>query len=123
MILISNLINNIKNGIKNKLIFINCSLSKENIEILKILQKESIITGFLIGKQKIKIYINLKISNLFLYKISKSSNKVFSSINKIKISNQGAGITLISTSKGIKTDYDARISKLGGEIICQINWN
>jgi len=123
MDIISNLLNNIKNGLTNKLKFVFCAKSNKNIKILVLLQKEAIITGFLIGKTSIKVFINLRIKNLKLMRISKPSNKVFVQINKIKLLNQGAGISILSTKKGIITDTKAKALNLGGELLCQISWN
>jgi len=121
MDIISNLLNNIKNGLTNKLKFVFCAKSNKNIKILVLLQKEAIITGFLIGKTSIKVFINLRIKNLKLMRISKPSNKVFVQINKIKLLNQGAGISILSTKKGIITDTKAKALNLGGELLCQIS--
>lgn len=120
MDIISNLLNNIKNGITNKLKFVICTKSKQNVMILKLLQKESLITGFLVGKNIIKVFINLKINNLKIDRISKPSNKVFIQISKLRLLNQGAGISILSTKKGIMSDTKAKSLNLGGELICQI---
>ena len=117
---ISYLLSNIKNSSNNKLRFTFCKNLKQNIKILQILQKESIITGFLIGKQTIKIFINLKINNLNIKKISKPSNKVYLKSTQLNLINQGTGFFILSTNKGLLTDAKARVFKKGGEVICQI---
>ena len=120
MDLIANVLCSINNGVINKLRFVSCQKSKEVINFLKLLQKEGIISGFLIGKNKIRIYINLKINRIKLLKISKPSNSVYMPINKIRPLNMGSGLSIISTKKGILNDFEARISKNGGELLCQI---
>jgi len=114
------LTNNIQNGINKKLVYINCKKSILNIEILKILQKESIITGFSIGKYFIKVNLNLKIKNLKFKNLSKPSNYVYSKLNKINLTNQGTGLIILSTSNGFISDHFARISKKGGKLICKL---
>jgi len=120
MDIISNLLNNVKNGIANKLKFVICKKSNENIMILKLLQKESLITGFLVGKNIIKVFINIRINNLKIKRVSKPSNKVFIKISKLQLLNQGAGVSILSTKKGIMSDTKAKSLNLGGELLCQI---
>ena len=58
------------------------------------------------------------ISNL--KRISKSGQRIYLPYKKIKKVRQGLGIAIISTSKGMMTDKEARKQKLGGEVICEI---
>lgn len=119
---ISNLLSSIKNGISNRLRFVFCKNMKQNIKILQILQKESIISGFMIGKYKIKVFINLKIKNLYIKQISKPNNRVYLKNIQLGLVNQGTGFYIINTNNGVMTDSVARYLKKGGEIICQIYW-
>ena len=120
MDIISNLISNIQLGITKKLRFIILKKSNVIIHILKIFQKEMIILGFIIDKTTVKVFLNYKIKYITLIRISKASNRVYIPIKKLKILNQGLGITLLSTTKGILTDIQAKALNVGGEILCQI---
>jgi len=122
MDIISNLISNIQLGISKQLKYINIKKSKLIIQILKILQKEMVILGFVCGKQNIKIFLNYKIKYIELIKISKQSNKVYIPIKKLRLLNQGLGISILSTTKGILTDIEAKTLNVGGEILCKIKW-
>jgi len=53
-------------------------------------------------------------------KISKPGQRIYSDSRKLKTFKKGSGIIIVSTSKGLMTDKEARIHKLGGEIICEI---
>ena len=53
-------------------------------------------------------------------RISKPGRRVFSSAESLPKINNGLGIAILSTSKGVMTDIDARKQKLGGEIICKV---
>ena len=50
--------------------------------------------------------------------MSKPGRRIFSSADSLKINN-GLGIAIVSTPKGVMTDIDARKQKVGGEIICR----
>ena len=52
--------------------------------------------------------------------ISKPSRRLYSGYRDLKPVKQGYGITVISTSKGIKTNKEARKEKLGGELLFEI---
>jgi len=53
-------------------------------------------------------------------RVSKPGRRIFSSSESLPKINNGLGIAIISTPKGVMTDIDARKQKLGGEIICKV---
>lgn len=55
-----------------------------------------------------------------LKRISKSGQRIYLSFSEIRPVMDGYGISIISTSKGLMTNKEARSQKIGGEIICEI---
>ncbi len=53
-------------------------------------------------------------------RISKPGRRIFSSADSLPKINNGLGIAIVSTPKGVMTDMDARKQKVGGEIICKV---
>ena len=53
-------------------------------------------------------------------RVSKPGRRIFSSAESLPKVNNGLGIAIISTPKGVMTDIDARKQKVGGEIICKV---
>tara|TARA_B100001057_G_scaffold13232_1_gene12434 strand:+ start:3087 stop:3482 length:396 start_codon:yes stop_codon:yes gene_type:complete len=53
-------------------------------------------------------------------RVSKPGRRIFSSAESLPKINNGLGIAIISTPKGVMTDIDARKQKVGGEIICKV---
>ena len=53
-------------------------------------------------------------------RVSKPGRRIFSSASSLPKINNGLGIAIISTPKGVMTDIDARKQKVGGEIICKV---
>ena len=53
-------------------------------------------------------------------RISKPGRRIFSSAEGLPKINNGLGIAIVSTPKGVMTDIDARKQKVGGEIICKV---
>ena len=96
-------------------------------EIAGILEKEKFIEGVeKKGRKADKVIeIKLKYSDKIpaissLKRISKPGKRIYSSVAQIKKVRQGYGIAIISTSKGLMTNKEARKQKLGGEVLCEV---
>ena len=96
-------------------------------KISNILKNEGFIKDFkIIGNEKKPILsLELKyhsgnpvISNF--ERVSKPGRRIFSSADSLPKINNGLGIAIVSTPKGVMTDMDARKQKIGGEIICKV---
>ena len=55
-----------------------------------------------------------------IQRVSKPGRRIFSSADSLPKINNGLGIAIVSTPKGVMTDIDARKQKIGGEIICKV---
>ena len=55
-----------------------------------------------------------------IQRVSKPGRRIFSSAESLPKINNGLGIAIVSTPKGVMTDIDARKQKVGGEIICKV---
>ena len=101
--------------------------SKFKCKIAEVLKEEGFIINFTINKnlEKPVLMIELKY-NLgnpvinTIERVSKPGRRIFSSAESLPKINNGLGIAIISTPKGVMTDVDARKQKLGGEIICKV---
>ena len=97
-------------------------------KIAEVLKAEGYIIDYSIDnaeKNKNSLKINLKYNSgnpviNTIERISKPGRRIFSSASSMPKINNGLGIAIISTSKGVMTDIDARKQKLGGEIICKV---
>ena len=97
------------------------------LQIARILQKEGLI-GEVKKRGKAtnkRIVIDLKYNQgerIFskIKRVSKTGRRVYKKNKEIKKVRQGYGIAIISTTKGLMTDREAKKKKLGGEVICEI---
>jgi len=96
-------------------------------KIADILKNEGFIKDFSVSDQKKKPVLSLElkyhsgnpvISNF--ERVSKPGRRIFSSADSLPKINNGLGIAILSTPKGVMTDIDARKQKVGGEIICKV---
>jgi small subunit ribosomal protein S8 len=55
-----------------------------------------------------------------IVRVSKPGRRVYAGVSEIPRVKSGRGIVLVSTSKGVMTDNEARKAKLGGELICRV---
>lgn len=101
--------------------------SKEKTAIAKILKEEGFIKSFAVsGEVKKTLHIDLKyghkgekvITNL--QRISKPGLRVYCNCENLPRVLNGLGIAIISSSKGIITDKEARKQKLGGEVLAYV---
>jgi small subunit ribosomal protein S8 len=101
--------------------------SKFKHNLAKVLHEEGFISGVneLPGRVKM-LQINLKYTPsgspviTGIKRVSKPGQRIYMPVEKIPRTNNGYGITVISTSKGLLTDKQARKDRVGGEIVCQI---
>ena len=96
-------------------------------KIAEILKSEGYIIDYKINSESNKsvLLINLKYHSgnpviSTIERISKPGRRIFSTAESLPKINNGLGIAIVSTSKGVMTDIDARKQKVGGEIICKV---
>ena len=101
--------------------------SNFKMKIADVLKNEGYINGFNVDKNDNKqvLIIDLKYNSVspvisVIERISKPGRRVFSSAESLPKINNGLGIAIVSTPKGVMTDIDARKQKVGGEIICKV---
>ena len=124
---ITDLLNQIRNAQAVQKTEVLVPTSKIKKEIVNLLSKEGFVGEVKNGmKGKIKaLKITLKYDNEVpaiagLKRVSKPGQRIYESVHEIKKVKGGFGISIVSTSKGLMTNKEARKQKLGGEIICQI---
>ena len=81
---------------------------------IKNLKKFVVALKYYGGRDKISVIKELK-------KISKPGLRVYKKKDEIPKVNEGLGIAVISTSKGVMTDKQSRKYQVGGEVICYIS--
>ena len=126
--LISDMLTRMRNALAMKYTKVEVLGSKMTKEIATILTNEGYIEGFEAVKDGAaeKLIINLKYGAkkekviTGLKRISKPGLRVYVKANEVPKVLNGLGIAIVSTSKGIMTDKEARKENLGGEILAYI---
>jgi len=125
---VGDMITRIRNGQMRMLSKVKVPNSKFRVKILDVLKKEGYIIDYEVltdtGNKKL-ISVDLKYYNgspviKEIKRVSKPGRRIYARADSIPKIKNGLGLAIVSTSKGIMTDNDARIQKVGGEIICRI---
>ena len=125
---IADMLTRIRNANSSKHESVNVPCSKLRIEIAKILDNEGYIAGYEVIEDEIQgiIKINLKYGPgkqkviTGLKRVSKPGLRVYASKENLPKVLKGLGIAIISTSKGIMTDKEARNANVGGEVLAVV---
>ena len=125
---IGDMIARIKNSQMRNHAKVELPSSSFKVKIADVLKSEGFIIDYKVNENennKLNLEINLKYHSgspviSTIERVSKPGRRIFSSSTSLPKINNGLGIAIISTSKGVMTDIDARKQKLGGEIICKV---
>ena len=126
---IADMLTRIRNANHRKFKNVDVFLSKVNINIAKVLKKTGYINGFEVKKDSgspkgvLKVYLKYSDSKeriTGIQRISKPGRRCYAGTSKIPRVLNGYGFAVISTSKGIVTDEEAREMNMGGEILCNV---
>ncbi len=125
---IADMLTRIRNAVKAKFNSVDIPGSKLKVEIAKILKDEGYIRNYKFlkdGKQGVlRVYLKYGDGQADvvygLKRISKPSRRVYVKSKDVKPVLNGLGISILSTSKGVMTDKNARKQNVGGEILCNI---
>ncbi len=101
--------------------------SNFKVKIADILKNEGFIKDFKLNTETNKSILSLELKYhsgnpviSAFERVSKPGRRIFSSADSLPKINNGLGIAIISTPKGVMTDIDARKQRIGGEIICKV---
>ena len=125
---IADMITRIRNAQLRALNTVLIPNSKLRARILDVLKEEGYISDYKasIDEKNIKsLLVSLKYNNGLpvikeISRVSKPGRRVYTKADSIQKIQNGLGIAIMSTPKGIMTDNDARSKNVGGEIICKV---
>lgn len=125
---IADMLTRIRNGQHAKKTVIRMPASKVKMAIAKVLESEGYISGvseakdekgFAVLDVELKYYGGQPVINE-IKRLSTPGLRKYTSAKDVPSMRDGLGITIVTTSKGVMTDMEAREKKLGGELLCQV---
>ena len=125
---IADMLTRIRNAKQMRYKEVEVPASKIKVEIARILKEEGFINDYKIKKNNVQniIVLNLKYGEnkeqviTGLKRISKPGLRVYAKADEVPRVLNGLGIAIISTSKGVMSDKEARKNGLGGEVLAYI---
>ena len=124
---IGDMIARVKNAQDRNHKIVELPSSNFKVKIADILKNEGFIKDFKVNEENEKSLLSLELKYhsgnpviSTFERVSKPGRRIFSSAEGLPKINNGLGIAIVSTPKGVMTDIDARKQKVGGEIICKV---
>jgi small subunit ribosomal protein S8 len=126
---IADMLTRIRNASMAKKAELVLPFSQFKANLASLLVKSGFISGsqeLIAGDKHKMLQINLKYSDTGesviagIKRVSKPGQRIYLPSDKLPRTNSGYGVTVVSTSKGLMTDREARKQKVGGEVVCQV---
>lgn len=125
---IADMLTSIRNGGKASLAKVDIPGSKIKMEMVRVLKEQGYIKDFKFLENEtqgvIRVYLKYvsegKPTIYGIQRVSKPSCRVYTKSKEVKPVLNGLGISIVSTSKGLMTDKQAREANVGGEILCNV---
>jgi len=125
---IADMLTRIRNANRMRHEKVEMPASRLKTDVLTVMKREGYIVDYVVLKSGTqgKIVVTLKYTTTKervikgLKRISKPGLRVYVSVNDLPKVLNGLGVALISTSKGIMTDREARLAQVGGEVLAYV---
>jgi len=125
---IADLLTRVRNAAQARQATVDVPASNLKIEICRVLKQEGYISDYTVVSEPApgSIRLHLKYARdrksvvQGLKRVSKPSLRVYVGSQDIKQVCSGLGISILSTSQGVMTGKQARNSKVGGEVLCEV---
>lgn len=127
--ILADMLTRIRNGQKAKLLFVSIPYSKMRCNVLDILINEGYVASYVVSdvrsgiknidlKLRYDAYGNAAIKEII--RVSKPGKRFYTGIKDLKDYYNGMGVYVLSTSRGIMSDKQAKKLRVGGEVICKV---
>ncbi len=125
---IADLLTRIRNATKEKHEKLEVPASRLKANVVRVLKEEGYIKNFRLmreeGRPVIKVYLKYTENGdsviQGIRRISRPGLRRYSGYEEMPRPLGGAGVAIVSTSKGVTTGHKARVQKVGGEILCEV---
>ncbi|GHT88066.1 30S ribosomal protein S8 [Betaproteobacteria bacterium] len=124
---IADMLTRIRNGQQAQKANVRMPSSKLKVAIAKVLQSEGYIDGFAVreaeGKAELDVALKYYAGRPVIERIERVSRpglRVYKGSDDLPKVMNGLGVAIVSTPKGVMTDRAARVSRVGGEVICLV---
>ncbi|MGO9628628.1 MAG: 30S ribosomal protein S8 [Xanthobacteraceae bacterium] len=124
---LGDLLSRIRNAQMRNKSKVNSPNSRLRESVLEVLKVEGYIRGYAVVEREGRSEIEIELKYFEgepvireLERISKPGRRVYTSVRNLPRINNGLGVAIVSTPKGVMADHDARDANVGGEILCTV---
>ncbi|MXZ79954.1 MAG: 30S ribosomal protein S8 [Gammaproteobacteria bacterium] len=124
---IADMLTRIRNGFRASKKSVSMPSSRNKVAIAKVLLKEGYISDFTVEGDGTKRSLDIQLKYYQgesvieeIQRVSLPSCRVYASCDALPTVKNGLGVALVSTSRGLMTDKQARQGGVGGEIVCTV---
>ena len=124
---VADLLTRLRNAYKARLAMVTCPASALLVDIVKVLEEEGFVKAHRVeekdNKKDLVIelkYVEGEAAVRELKRVSKSGLRKYTKVAKMPKHYNGLGISILSTSKGVMSDFAARQQHVGGEVLCTV---
>ncbi len=125
---VADLLTRIRNGSRAEHEKVDCPSSRLKVRLCEILKDEGFIKNFRVledtKQNTLRVYLKYGPGNekviSGLVRVSKPGRRVYVTHDKVPSILAGMGVAIVSTSRGVVTDRDARKQKVGGEVLAYV---
>ena len=125
---IADMLTRVRNGQSADKASVQMPSSRGKVAIAKVLKDEGYITGYSVDDNGNKPLLNIDLKYYQgkpvieeIKRVSRPGLRIYKSNDELPKIQNGLGIAIISTSKGVMTDSQARAANQGGEVICTVS--
>jgi small subunit ribosomal protein S8 len=125
---VADFLTSVRNAVRAKQRKVDVPISRLKTEIAKVLMKERYINNFKVvegeGRDTLRVYLRYSGEDVpvitGIRRVSTPGRRVYVGKTRVPKVRGGMGTTVVSTSRGLMTDREARDAGLGGEIVFQV---
>ena len=101
--------------------------SKLRESVLEVLKSEGYILGYSVTEREGRAELDIELKYFEgepvireIERVSKPGRRVYTSVRNLPRINNGLGVAIVSTPKGVMADHAARENNVGGEVLCTV---
>ena len=125
---IADMLTRIRNAVRVERPLVDVPLSKVKCGLAEVLKREGFIWDWekVEGQPSHQLRVTLKYGPngerviRHIKRVSKPGRRIYRQVGDLKPVLGGLGISVVSTSRGVLSDREARQSKIGGEVLCEV---
>ena len=125
---LGDMLTRIRNGQQARQAVVQAPASNLRANVLEVLKREGYIRGFSreqkrpgVNELKIELkYVDGEPVIREIARVSKPGRRVYSKLADLPRVYNGLGISILSTPRGVMADGEARVARVGGEVLCRV---